>query len=168
MSANPTCAICGKKVYPLEAMTAQDKTYHKGCFKCDTCKTTLNLKNFKAFEGKIYCSTHTPKVKGVVITETVTMKTAMNAPKKDKQSGIHKADSRVAPQHSGDFTVNQVGDQSTENAPEASNITYDAHSGDQSTENAPESSNIAYDAHNPDQSTESQPEGVAVQEEEQQ
>lgn len=162
------CTACGKTAYPLESVTAQDKVYHKACFKCETCKTTLNLKNFKAFEGKIYCNTHTPKVKGVVITETVAMKSALNAPKKDKQSGVHKADSRVAPQHSGDFSVNQVGDQSTENKPEASTITYDAHHGDQSTENQPESSGITYEAPNPDQSTESeaQPEAQPEQQEE--
>jgi len=90
------------------------------------------------------------------------MKSALTAPKKDKALGVHKADSKVAPTHSGDFTVNQSGDQSTENNPEASNITYDQHTGDQSTENTPDSSNITYDQHTGDQSTENNPDASNV------
>jgi len=115
----------------------------------------VNLKNYKAVDGQIYCSVHAPKPKGSVIVDTPTINTAKNAPKKDSGvRGIHKADPRTAPKHSGDFTVNQVGDQSTENNPEQSNITYDQHHGDQSTENNPEQSNISYDQHELDQSRE--------------
>jgi len=162
---NQKCAVCGKTAYPLESVTAIDKTFHKFCFKCTVCNTTLNLKNFKGFEGKIYCLTHTPKVKGGPITsDTIALKSAIGAPKKESGvRGIHKADPKVAPVKSGDFTVNASGDQSTENAPESSSITYDAHHGDQSTENAPESSSITYDAHHGDQSTENAPESSAIQ-----
>jgi len=161
---NPKCDVCGKTAYPLESVTANEKTYHKLCFKCSICQTTLSLKNFKGFEGKIYCLTHTPKVKaGPIGSDSVTMKTALTAPKKESGvRGIHKADPRVAPSKSGDFTVNQTGDQSTENAPESSTITYDTHHGDQSTENAPESSSISYDTHRADQSTENTPDSSAI------
>jgi len=124
---------------------------------------TVNLKNFVGVDGKVFCTTHAPKPKNTQVTETVTMKTAMSAPRKDHGiRGIHKADPKVAPARSGDFTVNQVGDQSTENNPESSAITYDAHHGDQSTENNPESSSIAYDAYSADQSTENDPEASGV------
>eukprot|EP01114_Cavostelium_apophysatum_P009097 TRINITY_DN22171_c0_g1_i1.p1 TRINITY_DN22171_c0_g1~~TRINITY_DN22171_c0_g1_i1.p1 ORF type:complete len:182 (-),score=29.46 TRINITY_DN22171_c0_g1_i1:118-663(-) len=160
---NAKCAACDKTAYPLESVTALDKTYHKACFKCDVCKCTLNLKNFKGFEGKIYCATHTPKVKNTAVTDTVLMKSAMNAPKKDKALGVHKADARVAPQASGDFSVNQAGDQSTENNPESSGIEYEAHNADQSTENNPEESGIQYDQHTGDQSTENNPDESGIQ-----
>jgi len=162
MSApNKKCTICGKTAYPLESYTLNlkegERSYHKACFKCSEngCNTTLNLKNYKAVEGLIYCVVHAPKPKGTVIVDTITLNTALNAPKKDSGvRGIHKADPKVAPKHSGDFTVNQVGDQSTENNPDSSNITYDQHHGDQSTENNPDSSNITYDQHEQDQSRE--------------
>eukprot|EP00211_Chloroparvula_japonica_P019516 CAMPEP_0119121026 /NCGR_PEP_ID=MMETSP1310-20130426/1831_1 /TAXON_ID=464262 /ORGANISM="Genus nov. species nov., Strain RCC2339" /LENGTH=68 /DNA_ID=CAMNT_0007110557 /DNA_START=83 /DNA_END=289 /DNA_ORIENTATION=+ len=54
------CAVCGKTAYKLEAVKAADNVYHKWCFKCDECKITLNLKNFKARQGKVYCDAHTP------------------------------------------------------------------------------------------------------------
>eukprot|EP00027_Filamoeba_sp_ATCC50430_P005050 CAMPEP_0168547286 /NCGR_PEP_ID=MMETSP0413-20121227/3953_1 /TAXON_ID=136452 /ORGANISM="Filamoeba nolandi, Strain NC-AS-23-1" /LENGTH=164 /DNA_ID=CAMNT_0008577525 /DNA_START=83 /DNA_END=577 /DNA_ORIENTATION=+ len=153
MSGKP-CVKCGKTAYPLEAITAQDKTYHKLCFKCSTCQISLNLKNYKTFQGEIYCVTHTPTVKGGPVTlDTVAMKSATSVPKKGVISGVHKADPRVAPTQSQDFTVNQAADQSTENNPEESGIAYEAHSADQSTENNPEESGIVYDQVNPDQST---------------
>jgi hypothetical protein len=161
---NPKCAVCGKTAYPLESVTAIEKSFHKFCFKCSVCNTTLNLKNFKGLDGKIYCFTHTPKPKNTAIgTDAVTLKSAVSAPKKSSEvRGIHKADPRVAPARSGDFSVNKVGDQSTESAPETSGITYDQNTGDQSTENTPESSSIAYDANNADQSTESNPESSGI------
>eukprot|EP01119_Soliformovum_irregulare_P021784 TRINITY_DN731_c0_g1_i1.p1 TRINITY_DN731_c0_g1~~TRINITY_DN731_c0_g1_i1.p1 ORF type:complete len:190 (+),score=36.04 TRINITY_DN731_c0_g1_i1:444-1013(+) len=162
---NQKCAVCGKTAYPLESLTAVDKSFHKGCFKCTVCNQTLNLKNFKGFDGQIYCATHTPKVKATAVTDSVATKAALAAPKKESGvRGIHKADPKVAPQNSGDFSVNQSGaDQSTENAPESSSISYESHNADQSTENAPENSNISYDSYNADQSTENNPDDSHVQ-----
>jgi len=80
------CAICNKTAYPLESVKALDKTYHKGCFKCDVCKMTLNLKNFKGLEGKIYCNTHTPVARSSASGDSVAVKTALNAPKKKAES----------------------------------------------------------------------------------
>lgn len=89
------------------------------------------------------------------------MKSALNAPKKKAEglSVAHKGAKELAPKSSGDFSVNDPNrDQSTENAPEQSNIQYEQHSGDQSTENNPDQSNIQYEQANPDQSTENNPE----------
>jgi hypothetical protein len=79
------CAVCSKTAYPLESVTALDKNYHKACFKCAVCKQALNLKNFKGFEGKIYCFTHTPKLTHTTVTDSVAMKTALAAPKKTSE-----------------------------------------------------------------------------------
>eukprot|EP01084_Bolivina_argentea_P071705 130288_1 len=80
--ANPKCAICEKTVYPLEKIPAGDKTYHKWCFKCDTCKVQLNLKNFKAANGLVYCFNHTPVDRSSTSADSVAVSKAVNAPKK--------------------------------------------------------------------------------------
>nr|BAK02246.1 predicted protein [Hordeum vulgare subsp. vulgare] len=80
--SNPKCAICNKTAYPLESVTALDKAYHKGCFKCAVCNTILNLKNFKGVDGKIYCATHTPKPASTAVADSLAVKQALNAPKK--------------------------------------------------------------------------------------
>jgi len=152
---NPKCEACQKTAYPLESVTALEKTYHKSCFKCEVCKTTLNLKNFKGYEGKIYCLTHTPKPKATTVTDTVAMKSALNAPKKVAEglSTAHRGARELQPQSSGDFTVNNASvDQSTENNPEESHVQYEARGGDQSTENTPSTSDIVYEPRGGDQS----------------
>ncbi|GAM19805.1 hypothetical protein SAMD00019534_029800 [Acytostelium subglobosum LB1] len=82
MSAAVKCGICNKTAYPLESIVALEKTYHKGCFKCSVCNITLNVKNFKGLEGKLYCAVHTPTQKATAVADSVAMKTALNAPKK--------------------------------------------------------------------------------------
>jgi len=84
-TASVKCAICNKTAYPLESVTALEKTYHKACFKCATCKQSLNLKNFKGYEGKIYCFTHTPKPSATTVTDSVALKNALAAPKKSAE-----------------------------------------------------------------------------------
>jgi len=76
------CAICGKTAYPLESLTAVEKTFHKICFKCDVCGMTLHLKNYKGYQGKIYCFTHTPVERSSTSSDSVTAQTALKAPKK--------------------------------------------------------------------------------------
>ena len=57
---NPKCGKCGKTVYPMELVTAAKQSWHKFCFKCAQCSTTLNLKNFKAHDDKVWCAVHYP------------------------------------------------------------------------------------------------------------
>ena len=76
------CAICGKTAYPLESLTALEQTYHKICFKCDVCKMSLNIKNYKGVGGKVYCATHTPVDRSSTGSDSVQTKTALQAPKK--------------------------------------------------------------------------------------
>uniref|UniRef100_A0A3Q4GS05 LIM zinc-binding domain-containing protein n=1 Tax=Neolamprologus brichardi TaxID=32507 RepID=A0A3Q4GS05_NEOBR len=53
---NPPCARCGKIVYPTEKVSCLDKNWHKGCFHCEVCKMTLNMKNYKGYDKKPYCN----------------------------------------------------------------------------------------------------------------
>ncbi|KAJ1135379.1 hypothetical protein NDU88_001819, partial [Pleurodeles waltl] len=53
---NPSCARCGKIVYPTEKVNCLDKFWHKACFHCEICKMTLNMKNYKGYDKKPYCN----------------------------------------------------------------------------------------------------------------
>jgi len=44
----------------MEKIEGAGKIWHKGCFKCAKCAATLNLKTFKAFDGKVWCKVHYP------------------------------------------------------------------------------------------------------------
>ncbi|XP_071026184.1 LIM zinc-binding domain-containing Nebulette-like [Oncorhynchus clarkii lewisi] len=67
---NPPCARCGKIVYPTEKVNCLDKNWHKGCFHCDVCKMTLNMKNYKGYDKKPYCNAHYPKQSFTIVTDT--------------------------------------------------------------------------------------------------
>lgn len=49
------CARCDKQVYSIEELKCLDKVWHKNCFKCTVCNTTLNLKNYKGMDKLPYC-----------------------------------------------------------------------------------------------------------------
>ncbi|TRY96558.1 hypothetical protein DNTS_007294 [Danionella cerebrum] len=53
---NPLCSRCDRVVYPTEKVNCLDKYWHKGCFSCEVCKMTLNMKNYKGFEKRPYCN----------------------------------------------------------------------------------------------------------------
>ncbi|KAJ8375070.1 hypothetical protein SKAU_G00056500 [Synaphobranchus kaupii] len=67
---NPQCARCGKIVYPTEKVNCLDKNWHKGCFHCEVCKMTLNMKNYKGYEKKPYCNAHYPKQSFTTVADT--------------------------------------------------------------------------------------------------
>ncbi|XP_048867071.1 nebulette [Brienomyrus brachyistius] len=67
---NPQCARCGKIVYPTEKVNCLDKYWHKGCFHCEVCKMTLNMKNYKGYEKKPYCNAHYPKQSFTIVADT--------------------------------------------------------------------------------------------------
>jgi len=60
---NNKCARCEKTVYPIEELKCLDKIWHKGCFKCQECGMTLNMKSYKGFNKSPYCNAHVPQVK---------------------------------------------------------------------------------------------------------
>jgi len=76
------CATCGKTAYPLESITAAEKTFHKICFKCEVCGISLSHKNFKAYQGKVYCFTHTPVERSSTGSDGMATQNALKAPKK--------------------------------------------------------------------------------------
>ncbi|XP_051958349.1 LIM and SH3 domain protein 1-like [Xyrauchen texanus] len=67
---NPLCSRCDKVVYPTEKVNCLDKYWHKGCFSCEVCKMTLNMKNYKGFDKKPYCSQHYPKTSFTIVADT--------------------------------------------------------------------------------------------------
>ncbi|KAL7717620.1 LIM zinc finger domain containing protein [Entamoeba marina] len=82
------CVACGKSAYPLERITASGRDYHKACFKCKECGITLNLKNFFYDNGTdaVYCKNHVPKAKATAVTDSIAIKAALNAPKKEAEN----------------------------------------------------------------------------------
>jgi len=52
------CVICEKTVYPMESLSADEKMYHKGCFRCSHCRGVLKLGNYAALDGKLFCKPH--------------------------------------------------------------------------------------------------------------
>lgn len=64
------CARCEKTVYPLEELKCLDKIWHKGCFKCQECGMTLNMKTYKGFNKLPYCNAHCPQAKHTTVADT--------------------------------------------------------------------------------------------------
>ncbi|XP_047656732.1 LIM and SH3 domain protein 1 isoform X1 [Tachysurus fulvidraco] len=67
---NPLCSRCNRVVYPTEKVNCLDKFWHKGCFSCEVCKMTLNMKNYKGFDKKPYCNAHYPKTSFTSVADT--------------------------------------------------------------------------------------------------
>lgn len=43
MGGSDTCYFCQKRVYVMERLSAEGKFFHRSCFKCEHCATTLRL-----------------------------------------------------------------------------------------------------------------------------
>ncbi|KAL5216976.1 hypothetical protein ABZP36_017660 [Zizania latifolia] len=52
------CKVCTKTVYPMDQLSTDGVVFHRSCFKCHHCKSTLSLSNYSSFEGVPYCKTH--------------------------------------------------------------------------------------------------------------
>ncbi|NXG71253.1 MICA2 monooxygenase, partial [Baryphthengus martii] len=54
------CYFCKKRVYVMERLSAEGHFFHRECFKCEICATTLRLGiyAFDVEEGKFYCKPH--------------------------------------------------------------------------------------------------------------
>ncbi|XP_041051308.1 F-actin-monooxygenase mical1 isoform X1 [Carcharodon carcharias] len=59
-SSSEVCYFCKKRVYVVERVSAESQFFHRGCFMCDLCGTTLRLGNyaFNRGDGKFYCTFH--------------------------------------------------------------------------------------------------------------
>ncbi|XP_059469420.1 F-actin-monooxygenase Mical isoform X2 [Neocloeon triangulifer] len=57
------CHFCSKRVYLMEQLTAEGVLFHRGCFRCEYCGTTLRLNNY-AFDrdgrygSRFVCTNH--------------------------------------------------------------------------------------------------------------
>lgn len=52
------CAICSKKLYPMERMEVSGLRMHKNCFRCSHCNCHLRLESYTISGGKLYCGPH--------------------------------------------------------------------------------------------------------------
>ncbi|XP_009992566.1 PREDICTED: protein-methionine sulfoxide oxidase MICAL2 [Chaetura pelagica] len=54
------CYFCKKRVYVMERQSAEGHFFHRECFKCEKCSTTLRLGiyAFDVEEDKFYCKAH--------------------------------------------------------------------------------------------------------------
>ncbi|KAH6811779.1 GATA type zinc finger transcription factor family protein [Perilla frutescens var. hirtella] len=52
------CTACEKTVYLVDRLAADNRVFHKACFRCHHCKCTLKLGNYNSFEGTLYCKHH--------------------------------------------------------------------------------------------------------------
>ncbi|MEQ2285299.1 Protein-methionine sulfoxide oxidase mical3a [Ameca splendens] len=54
IGGSDVCFFCQKRVYVMERLSAEGKFFHRSCFKCDYCGTTLRLSSyaFDAEDGK--------------------------------------------------------------------------------------------------------------------
>nr|XP_010962299.1 F-actin-monooxygenase MICAL3 isoform X28 [Camelus bactrianus] len=60
LGGSDTCYFCQKRVYVMERLSAEGKFFHRSCFKCEYCATTLRLSAY-AYDlegGKFYCKPH--------------------------------------------------------------------------------------------------------------
>ncbi|XP_038597124.1 F-actin-monooxygenase MICAL3 isoform X14 [Tachyglossus aculeatus] len=60
LGGSDTCYFCRKRVYVMERLSAEGKFFHRSCFKCEYCATTLRLScyAYDLEDGKFYCKPH--------------------------------------------------------------------------------------------------------------
>ncbi|XP_038866526.1 F-actin-monooxygenase mical1-like isoform X1 [Salvelinus namaycush] len=61
---NEECYFCGQRVYVLERISTEGKFFHRSCFTCQQCGTTLRLGRytFSQHTGKFYCDLHSEQL----------------------------------------------------------------------------------------------------------
>jgi len=52
---NEKCLECGKAVYASEKLAADEKIYHKSCFRCKKCNNVLKLGSYASMQGEVFC-----------------------------------------------------------------------------------------------------------------
>jgi len=55
MAEKESCVVCTKAVYPTERLAADERVYHKSCFRCKKCNNVLKLGNYASMEGMVFC-----------------------------------------------------------------------------------------------------------------
>ncbi|KAJ1523620.1 hypothetical protein ONE63_001463 [Megalurothrips usitatus] len=57
------CHFCNKRVYLMERLSAEGRFFHRGCFRCEYCSTTLRLGSYAfdrdgKFGSRFFCTHH--------------------------------------------------------------------------------------------------------------
>jgi hypothetical protein len=66
------CHVCKKTVYPMEFVGASEKSFHKSCFRCTTCKGQLKQSDYSVGpDGNFYCETHNREISLLFMKEGV-------------------------------------------------------------------------------------------------
>ncbi|XP_064794373.1 protein-methionine sulfoxide oxidase mical3b-like isoform X1 [Oncorhynchus masou masou] len=58
--ASDVCFFCSKRVYVMERLSVEGLFFHRSCFQCDHCSSTIRLASY-AYDrpnGKFYCKPH--------------------------------------------------------------------------------------------------------------
>lgn len=51
------CVTCEKNVYPSDPrVSINSKAYHAACFFCEKCRIRLDLRTYRAQQGRMFCS----------------------------------------------------------------------------------------------------------------
>ncbi|KAI7791992.1 putative protein-methionine sulfoxide oxidase mical3b, partial [Triplophysa rosa] len=60
VGGSDVCYFCARRVYVMERLSAEGKFFHRSCFQCDHCSSTLRLSNYAhdQLHGKFYCKHH--------------------------------------------------------------------------------------------------------------
>ncbi|XP_028440837.1 protein-methionine sulfoxide oxidase mical2b isoform X2 [Perca flavescens] len=60
LGGSDICHFCNKRVYVMERLSAEGYFFHRECFRCDICNSTLRLGGhiFDSQEAKFYCKMH--------------------------------------------------------------------------------------------------------------
>ncbi|KAK5902800.1 hypothetical protein CesoFtcFv8_008021 [Champsocephalus esox] len=60
LGGSDVCHFCTKRVYVMERLSAEGYFFHRECFRCDICNSTLRLGGYiyDSEDGKFYCKMH--------------------------------------------------------------------------------------------------------------
>ncbi|XP_041694193.1 protein-methionine sulfoxide oxidase mical2b isoform X5 [Coregonus clupeaformis] len=60
LGGSDMCHFCSKRVYVMERLSAEGHFFHRECFRCDICSSTLRLGGhaYNSQQGKFYCKLH--------------------------------------------------------------------------------------------------------------
>uniref|UniRef100_A0A4W5KE17 F-actin monooxygenase n=1 Tax=Hucho hucho TaxID=62062 RepID=A0A4W5KE17_9TELE len=60
LGGSDMCHFCSKRVYVMERLSAEGHFFHRECFRCDVCSSTLRLGGhaYNSQQGKFYCKLH--------------------------------------------------------------------------------------------------------------
>ncbi|XP_053364272.1 protein-methionine sulfoxide oxidase mical3b isoform X1 [Clarias gariepinus] len=60
VGGSDVCYFCSRRVYVMERLSAEGKFFHRSCFQCSHCSSTLRLSNYAYddHQGRFYCKQH--------------------------------------------------------------------------------------------------------------